>query len=76
MRFCEEIIVRLCEEMIVRICEEMDETSVHILTECVELNNPRTLYLEAYQIENSDLPNLELFQVLHFLGKVGLEGSL
>lgn len=47
-----------------RFCEEKeDETSVHILTENV------AVYLRAYQIEDSDKPNLMLLQILHFLEK-------
>ncbi|CAH1101548.1 unnamed protein product [Psylliodes chrysocephalus] len=46
-----------------RFCE--DKTSIHVLTECVALQNKRELYL-GYQIEEGDLPNLKPLQILHF----------
>lgn len=33
--------------------------SIHILTECLALQIPKTLFLGAYEIKMSDLPNLE-----------------
>ncbi|CAH1107762.1 unnamed protein product [Psylliodes chrysocephalus] len=47
--------LRVVDDSECRFCEEEDETSIHILTECAVLQNPRALYLVGgYQMEKRE----------------------
>lgn len=52
-------------------CKEDDKTFIQILTECLEVQNPRAVYLEANKIEEGYVPQLKTLQILHFLEKIG-----